>query len=156
MGGYCPLSFHMFNLFFFKQKTAYEVLISDWSSDVCSSDLVLRATDEAVMYKRAAKGVALTHGCEATFMAKPFADLAGNGFHVHVSFNDAEGNNACASEEPEGSLLLRQAIGGMKQLLPDGMAIFAPNANSYRRFKANSYAPQAAVRSEEHTSELRH
>src|SRR3546814_20277692 len=97
------------------------------------------------MYKRAAKGVALTHGCEATFMAKPFADLAGNGFHVHVSFNDAEGNNACASEEPEGSLLLRQAVGGMKQLLPDGMAIFAPNDNSYRRFKANSYAPKAAV-----------
>src|SRR3546814_4239977 len=26
--------------FFFKQKTAYEVRISDWSSDVCSSDLV--------------------------------------------------------------------------------------------------------------------
>src|SRR3546814_3443806 len=30
-------------LFFFKQKTAYEVRISDWSSDVCSSDL-LRVT----------------------------------------------------------------------------------------------------------------
>src|SRR3546814_3362456 len=28
-----------FNMFFFKQKTAYELLISDWSSDVCSSDL---------------------------------------------------------------------------------------------------------------------
>src|SRR3546814_8834640 len=27
-------------LFFFKQKTAYEMRISDWSSDVCSSDLV--------------------------------------------------------------------------------------------------------------------
>src|SRR3546814_6407389 len=27
--------------FFFKQKTAYEMLISDWSSDVCSSDLWL-------------------------------------------------------------------------------------------------------------------
>src|SRR3546814_10501446 len=27
-------------VFFFKQKTAYEVRISDWSSDVCSSDLV--------------------------------------------------------------------------------------------------------------------
>src|SRR3546814_9708099 len=26
--------------FFFKQKAAYEVLISDWSSDVCSSDLI--------------------------------------------------------------------------------------------------------------------
>src|SRR3546814_7624410 len=27
--------------FFFKQKTAYEVRISDWSSDVCSSDLIV-------------------------------------------------------------------------------------------------------------------
>src|SRR3546814_15893441 len=31
----------------------------------------------------------------------------------------------------------------MKELLADSMAIFAPNANSYRRFKANSYAPVA-------------
>src|SRR3546814_3330988 len=30
----------MMFFFFFKQKTAYEVRISDWSSDVCSSDLV--------------------------------------------------------------------------------------------------------------------
>src|SRR3546814_8860424 len=28
-------------VFFFKQKTAYEMRISDWSSDVCSSDLVI-------------------------------------------------------------------------------------------------------------------
>src|SRR3546814_7963709 len=33
--------------FFFKQKTAYEMRISDWSSDVCSSDLIERITDEA-------------------------------------------------------------------------------------------------------------
>src|SRR3546814_4656987 len=32
-------SFVVFLLFFFKQKTAYEMRISDWSSDVCSSDL---------------------------------------------------------------------------------------------------------------------
>src|SRR3546814_9948157 len=31
--------FQCFVLFFFKQKTAYEMRISDWSSDVCSSDL---------------------------------------------------------------------------------------------------------------------
>src|SRR3546814_5564019 len=31
----------MCSLFFFKQKTAYEMRISDWSSDVCSSDLAL-------------------------------------------------------------------------------------------------------------------
>src|SRR3546814_7389191 len=34
LGHYVSLSF-----FFFKQKTAYEMRISDWSSDVCSSDL---------------------------------------------------------------------------------------------------------------------
>src|SRR3546814_5056005 len=32
--------------FFFKAKTAYEVRISDWSSDVCSSDLASDASDE--------------------------------------------------------------------------------------------------------------
>src|SRR3546814_3495861 len=31
----------LFGFFFFKQKTAYEMRISDWSSDVCSSDLLL-------------------------------------------------------------------------------------------------------------------
>src|SRR3546814_4470257 len=31
-------------VFFFKQKTAYEMRISDWSSDVCSSDLPIRAS----------------------------------------------------------------------------------------------------------------
>src|SRR5881296_4164770 len=32
--------------FFFKQKTAYEMLLCDWSSDVCSSDLARRAARE--------------------------------------------------------------------------------------------------------------
>src|SRR3546814_3347021 len=34
-----------FLFFFFKQKTAYEMRISDWSSDVCSSDLLARCGD---------------------------------------------------------------------------------------------------------------
>src|SRR3546814_2769216 len=37
----CAFYFDSFFFFFFKQKTAYEMRISDWSSDVCSSDLVL-------------------------------------------------------------------------------------------------------------------
>src|SRR3546814_18684162 len=36
-----------FKIFFFKQKTAYEMRISDWSSDVCSSDLDRTVGDEA-------------------------------------------------------------------------------------------------------------
>jgi glutamine synthetase len=103
----------------------------------------LRAADEAVMYKRIAKGVAVTHGCEATFMAKPFASRAGSGLHLHVSVNDGEGRNIFASEDPAGTPALRHAVGGLKATLADGMAIFAPNANSFRRFRANSYAPVA-------------
>jgi len=103
----------------------------------------LRAADEAVMYKRIAKGVAAARGLEATFMAKPFAERSGSGLHLHVSVNDAEGRNIFASEDPAGAPPLRHAVGGLKATLADGMAIFAPNANSYRRFRANSYAPVA-------------
>src|SRR3546814_9655642 len=38
----------VFFFFFFKQKTAYEMRISDWSSDVCSSDLVERYAQKNV------------------------------------------------------------------------------------------------------------
>src|SRR3546814_8378458 len=41
------VSFLLFNFLFFKQKTAYEMRISVWSSDVCSSDLVGAADDAA-------------------------------------------------------------------------------------------------------------
>src|SRR3546814_1390076 len=37
--------FYLFFFFFFKQKTAYEMRISDWSSDVCSSDLEVATAD---------------------------------------------------------------------------------------------------------------
>src|SRR3546814_2130146 len=43
--------------FFFKQKTAYEMRISDWSSDVCSSDLIDVATARRVADAAAAKGL---------------------------------------------------------------------------------------------------
>src|SRR3546814_5497773 len=36
----CLVRYFFFLFFFFKQKTAYEMRISDWSSDVCSSDLL--------------------------------------------------------------------------------------------------------------------
>src|SRR4029453_2658492 len=89
------------------------------------------------------KGLRLQHGVEATFMAKPFSDVAGSGQHLHVSLADKDGKNAFASEKPEGSELLKFAVGGMQALLEDSMAVFAPNANSYRRFRPNTYAPGA-------------
>src|SRR3546814_6540569 len=68
------LSFFILFFFFFKQKTAYEMRISDWSSDVCSSDL--RAIRHSVP-----KGIigstlldpAVVHGDDAVAMFGQFA-----------------------------------------------------------------------------------
>src|SRR3546814_8960820 len=46
--------------FFFKQKTAYELRISDWSSDVCSSDLAAAATSCRPRAKRLSTAPSLT------------------------------------------------------------------------------------------------
>src|SRR3546814_16400475 len=51
--------------FFFKQKTAYEMRISDWSSDVCSSDLSGTITDsmDGILEKVHEAGLTLKAGC---------------------------------------------------------------------------------------------
>ncbi len=108
-------------------------------------DDVLRAVDEAVMFKRAVRGAAQKHGLIACFMAKPFTGRAGSGLHVHVSANDAQGANIFASGDPAGTPALRHAIGGMQATMAESMAVFAPNANSYRRFVSESYAPVAPI-----------
>jgi glutamine synthetase len=106
-------------------------------------DDALAAADHAVLFKRAAKGVARPLGCEATFMAKPFEELAGSGMHIHMSLLDPSGANIFADEAPEGSEQLRHVIGGMARTMADAMAVFAPNANSFRRYVNRSYAPVA-------------
>lgn len=103
----------------------------------------LQAIDEGVRYKRLVKGVANKHGLQACFMAKPFSDQAGSGLHLHVSLADEQGHNLYASDDPYGTPLLRNSIGGMMHTLTDSLAIFCPHANSYRRFQASSYAPLA-------------
>ncbi len=74
-------------------------------------------------------------------MAKPYGDKSGSGMHVHFSVLDKNGNNIFAGKDKKGSPALRHAIGGLMKTMADGMAVFAPNANSYRRFRAGSHAP---------------
>lgn len=103
----------------------------------------LTAMDQAVRYKRLVKGVAHRHGMQACFMAKPFSHLSGSGMHMHISLNDSRGNNLYASDDPAGTELLRWSIGGLLASLTDSLLFFCPNANSYRRFQSESYAPLA-------------
>jgi len=103
------------------------------------------ACDQAIRFKRIVKGVALRHGLEATFMAKPYEDMAGSGMHMHVSVQDAAGQNVFASPDPLGNELLKQAAAGLLATMADGMAVFAPNANSYRRLRPETYVPTHAT-----------
>src|SRR3546814_4053781 len=66
-----------FLFFFFKQKTAYEMRISDWSSDVCSSDLVRDLAERIDGVGREDLLVALVVGIgilflPALYLARPF------------------------------------------------------------------------------------
>jgi glutamine synthetase len=103
----------------------------------------LQAADEAVQWKRLVRGVAAKHGLLATFMAKPYSARSGSGFHIHASLADRAGRNLFADENPQGTPLMRQAIAGLLATIGEAMGVFAPNANSYRRFQAASYAPVA-------------
>ena len=103
----------------------------------------LRACDQAVLLKRAIKGVARRHGLEATFMAKPFADIAGSGLHLHTSLLDGDGRNIFDDRAADGETRLRHAIGGLAATMSEAMAVFGPNANSFRRLAPGAYAPLA-------------
>lgn len=116
---------------------------SQYEINLYHSDDVLRAADQAVMLQRAIKGVARAHGLRATFMAKPFGDLAGNGMHVHCSLVDSAGKNVFDDGTGRGTPLLRQAIAGCMAGMADSMLLLAPNLNSYRRFQRGSHAPLA-------------
>ena len=101
----------------------------------------LLAADQGLLLQRTIKGVARQQGMRASFMAKPFGDLAGNGMHVHCSLIDEQGNNAFDNGTDQGSELLQQAIAGCLATMEDAMLLFAPHLNSYRRFQRGSHAP---------------
>src|SRR3546814_18161783 len=63
-------------MLFFKQKTAYEMRISDWSSDVCSSDLPSRkAASRRVMSPAAAVACRIVCSCDSGSAERPAARL---------------------------------------------------------------------------------
>lgn len=104
------------------------------------------ACDHAVLLKRAIKAVAGKHGFVACFMAKPFEEDSGSGLHIHMSMYDRNGKNLFSQGKdrmacPPYSARFRHAIGGLSKTMAEATAIFAPNANSYRRLRPEMFAP---------------
>ncbi len=126
------------------RSTLSEYGPGQYEVNLSHSDDPVAVADHTVLLKRTIKGVARSHGMDATFMAKPFGNQAGSGLHVHVSLVDKRGRNVFTGDgDDPASPVMRHAIGGLRATMAETMALIAPNANSYRRFQAGSYAPLA-------------
>ena len=102
-------------------------------------DSAMIAADRVVMFRSLVKQLAARHGLNATFMAKPFIDESGNGFHLHYSLW-AEGKNIFADA---GKLndRGRHFLGGMQQRMAEASICGAATVNAYRRRQPLSFCP---------------
>ena len=102
----------------------------------------LQLADQAFMFKRAVRQVALKHGVHATFMAKPYSSQPGSSMHIHQNLVSTQNKeNLFSDKEGNNTNLFLNYIGGLQQYLPDAMLFFAPYVNSYRRFVIDASAP---------------
>jgi glutamine synthetase len=101
------------------------------------------AADRAFRMKSAVQEIARHEGMLATFMAKPFNDEGGSGFHLHVSLVDEAGTNVFGDDAtPDGlSAIGKAAIAGILAHAPALAAVLNPTINSYKRFGPDTLAP---------------
>ena len=104
----------------------------------------LLAADHAILLRRAVRETAKSFGLGATFMAKPFMETAGSGMHIHISLKNEKDDllfQTNSKQTTDYNQNVENAVGGLAQTMEEGMAIFCPNANSYRRFQPGFFAP---------------
>jgi glutamine synthetase len=110
---------------------------SQFEFDFSYSD-AMGMSDRLVLWRMMTKTLARKHGCEATFMPKPYPDRTGSGGHYNMSLADlGTGKNLFADpDDPRGcgvSPLAYQFIAGILRHAPAICAITASTVNSYKR-----------------------
>ncbi len=101
--------------------------------------------DQVFLFKRTMREAAMRHGVYATFLAKPMENEPGSAMHIHQSLvRVSDGSNVFAGEthaEGEFSPVFGHYLGGLQKYVPQAMAFFAPNVNSYRRLVFGEVSP---------------
>jgi len=128
------------------QELAIDTLIHEAGAAQMEINLLhghpLTLADQAFLFKRTAREVALRHKMYATFMAKPHAREPGSAMHLHQSIIDKKtGQNIFSNPDGSPTQLFFSHIAGLQKYLPAAMSLFAPNVNSYRRITPRNSAP---------------
>jgi len=99
----------------------------------------LEAADRVVMFRNLVKELAAHHGYLATFMAKPFIEQSGNGFHTHYSLWK-DGANAFAENGKLNATGL-SFLAGLQKRMPEMALAAATTPNAYRRRQPYTFCP---------------
>jgi glutamine synthetase len=105
-------------------------------------DTALIAADRVVMFRSLVKQLAARHGFHASFMAKPFLEESGNGFHVHYSLW-SDGRNIFA-DKGRLSNRGRHFLAGLQHRMAEMSVCGAMTVNGYRRRQPLSFCPTNA------------
>lgn len=106
----------------------------------------MEMADRHIIYKHAAKEIAIQQECAISFMAKWDQRHAGSSMHLHASLWDKSGINPLFPGKEkhgpvEASLLFKWFLGGWMQHMREIFAFYAPYPTSYKRFVEGSFAP---------------
>ncbi len=108
---------------------------------------LLKAADNAVLFKTFTKVFAQKNDLMATFMAKYSNDYPGQSGHLHISAHNKAGKSLFYDEKVENTISdeMRWFIGGQQKLMPELLAMIAPTCNSYTRLIPGFWAPTQAT-----------
>ncbi len=106
----------------------------------------LESADRAALFKTFSKVALQQQGKMATFMARWSPDWPGQSGHIHLSIKDKDGNGLFYDGDDDNHMsdTMKHFVAGQQKLMPELLAMIAPNINSYRRLIPGFWAPTEA------------
>lgn len=102
-------------------------------------DEAMISADRTVEFRTLVKQLASAHGYRATFMAKPFFEESGNGFHTHYSLWK-DGKNVLAGVDGLSQVGLN-FVGGLQKRMAEASICGSATVNGYRRRQPYTFCP---------------
>jgi glutamine synthetase len=102
-------------------------------------DEALLAADRVIIFRNLVKQMAFKHGYKATFMAKPFFEQSGSGFHCHYSL--WKGGKNIFAESGKLSQTGKYFVGGLQKRMAEAAICGSATVNGFRRRQPYTFCP---------------